>query len=501
MLKWTVSKRTDSSEPVSLLLKSKEPVSRRSLGTLHRPARNREDRERRRKSLGSTEMARRINNHNKENNIIATPHPMTNRTGSSTPYTKLDFALRDLGNITPTTTPTQNTTTPNRKRNLPLSPVDQSTQAKPQYASTLPTFDIEYSPCGMKTGPMIALRGLTMKDSYFENPCYFRDELPASKRLKFSPEVTPLSRRLSELRFSKMSFKRSNNLNEDDDSVLSSKALDDTELEKMIDAILESSRKATFCSERKLSERRKRLNKSPTYTPADDPASDLNKFCDNFQVSPELLQAGEKTIIIEEPNIVNEREVRTPDSAEVNAKLPTKSINESSCHLRRQRGVRRKHTKNEKCTKAKTKFSYKVNCHATSPHTPLNIQMKNSSIVRKNIDDFAAMETPTYFGMNFECNHGPLSNSSKNSYESTPGIEANDLQGSSTPTGASQTIRRCLMFSESPDSMEDSLDKRKSVASSITSRCSKSSVGAISGTLDLSIFVDSEKIQIHGELV
>lgn len=496
MLKWTVSKRADSSEPVSLILKAKQPASRRSLGTLHRPIRSRDDREKRRQSLGSTEMARRINNHNKENNnIVSTPHPMTNRTGSSTPYAKLDFALRNLSNLTPNTTPIQNTTTPNRKRNLPLSPAEQSTQLKAQYASTLPTFDIEYSPCGVKPGPMIALRGLTMKDSYFDNPCYFRDEPPASKRLKFSPEVTPLSRRLSELRFSKMSFKQRNHLNnEDDDSVLSSKALDDTELEKMIDAILESSRKTTLRTDRK-PERRKRVKISPTYTPADDPASDLNKFCDNFKVSPELLQ-GEKTIIIQdEANVVNEREVRTPDSIGSET-FPRRNINETSCHLRRQKAVRRKTIKNDKCGNVNVKP--KLQTGTGSPHTPL----KHTSCIRKSIEDFAAMETPTYFGNNFECNkiHGP--NSSKTSYGSTPGIETNDVQGSSTPTGASQTIRRCLMFSESPDSMESSLDKRKSVASSTSSRCSKSSTGSHQqGTLDLSIFVDSEKIRIHGELV
>lgn len=499
MLKWTVSKRTDPSEPVSLILKPKQTTSRRSLGNLHRPLRNREDREtRRRQSLGSTEMVRRINNHNKENNIISTPHPMTNRTGSSTPYAKLDFALRDLSNLTPNTTPIQSTVTPSRKRHLPLSPVEQNTQMKSQYASTLPTFDIEYSPCGMKTAPMIALRGLTMKDSYFDNPCYFRDELPASKRLKFSPEVTPLSRRLSELRFSKMSFKRNKRLCEDDDSVLSSKALDDTELEKMIDAILESSRKASLSSDKK-PERRKRLNISPTYTPADDPAADLNTFCDNFKVSPELLQAGEKTIIIQEPNVVNEREVRTPVS-EGSLASQMRNTNETSCHLRRQRAVRRKTTKNDKCHKVRAKS---VSGTSSSPHTPLKEQqLKHSSCIRKSIEDFAAMETPTYFGSNFECSKHHGQNSSKMSYESTPGIETNDVQGSSTPTGASNTIRRCLMFSESSvDSMEGSLEKRKSVASSTASRCSKSSIGVILGTLDLSITIDSEKIQIHGELV
>ncbi|KAJ6633187.1 Regulator of G-protein signaling 3 [Pseudolycoriella hygida] len=488
MLKWTVNKRTDSSEPLPMLPKPKQPVTRRSLGNLHRPIRTRDGREKRRQSLGSTEMHRRINNHNKENNLVSTPHPMTMRTGSSTPYTKLDFALRDLSNLTPNITPTQNTATPSRKRNLPLSPVEQITQSKPQYASTLPTFDIEYSPCGMKAAPMIALRGLTMKDSYFENPCYFRDELPASKRLKFSPEVTPLSRRLSELRFSKMSFKRNKNMNANDDSELSSKALDDTELEQMIDAILESSRKSSLCSDRK-SERRKRLNKSPTYTAADDPASDLNKFCDNFRVSPELLEGGEKTIIIQEPHVVNEREVRTPDQE---ATVKRKSINENSCHLRRQKAVRRKTTKSEKCVRVETKPNGKSNI---SPHTPLKI--RHSSCIRKSIDDFAAMATPTYFGKNFECNNIHGSNSSKISDESTPFIETNDLQGSSTPTCASNTIRRCLMFSESPDSMEDSMDKRKSVASSTASRCSKSSAAMILGSLDLSIFVDAEKIHIH----
>lgn len=351
---------------------------------------------------------------------------------------------------------------------------------------------------------MIALRGLTIKDSYFKNPCYFRDELPATKRLKFSPEVTPLSKRLSELRFSKMSFKRTdnNNVDVDNSSVASSKELNDTELERMIDEILESSRKASRPSP---------VRRPPTKSRAcshvvddvlheqtrQDPVTDLNVFCDNFQISPN--KAGERTIIVEEPQTINEREVRTPDSANG----PPQPNDPMSCHLRRQRGVRRKCKMEPEKRGGKRRSSLRpVSSNTTeSPQTPLNL-LKSHSFLRKSIDHLACMLTPKDVGTESAISTINKNNGSKTSYESTPGIEMNDLQASSTPAaaGAQHAIRRCLTFSESPDSVEDSLDKRKSVASSTTSRGSKSST-IISGTLDLAIVSDEQTIQIHGECV
>lgn len=522
MLKWTVSKRTETVDAMSVLLAdhSTRTAARRSLGNTRQPMRSRDLREHRRKSLGSSEVARRYLKQNKENQIIATPHPLTMRhTGvSSTPFPpKVEFALRDVSNrTTPTSTFSPTTsTTPNRKRNLPLSPVITRIvpavkptllpPIQPSYASTLPTFDIEYSPCGHKSAPMIALRGLTVPDSFFANPCYFRDDpqqQPASKRLKFSPEVTPLSKRLSELRFSKMSIKRSinlnNNIDEEDDVNMSSKALNDTELDKMIDEILESSRKINKNSAgRKLlispaiCRKRRASAESPTDKVQTMPDSTNN--CDYLNLSPHrVVEAGDRTIILAEPMAFHEREVRTPDSGKI---VDDTAVNRSGCHLRRQKGVRRK--------QQKIKLSDQISPADTSPD---DMTLLNNSFFRKSIDILAGMNTPKDVRIeSAETNSLKqrciTSVGSKSSYESTPGIETNDLQASSTPTGTQPTIRRCLTFSESPDSMEDSMDKRKSVASSTTSRCSKSSAAFISGSLDLAIQADENKIQIHGELL
>ena len=535
MLKWTVSKRAEPVESISVVLKPSRTTSRRSLGNLHQPQKNRELREGRRKTLGSSEIAKRILNQNKENHIITTPHPMRNVNSNaitSTPFS----ALRDVSNITPNNNNNSpaaaRSATPSRKRNLPLSPVTNATAAAvivppgtvthQTYASTLPTFDVEYSPCGggIKSGPLIALRGLTVQNSIFGNPFYFREDMPpASKRLKFSPEMTPLARRLSELRFSKMSMKRPdtcriNDIEVDpDDSIISSKALNDSELEKMIDAILESSRKTKLNSGKKsaianvTAAAKTSLDSETICTSAatkphiiDDCTNNISELCDNFKISPTKL--GERTIILEETNLINEREVKTPVSA---SECDGQNFDTESCHLRRQKGVRRKHNRNDRHSKTASKKIEQSITSTNSPETPL--YLKRPHLSPKSIDILACMNTPKNYGRINENNNSLKdretmisNNTSKASYESTPaGIETNDVQGSSTPTGAQQTIRRCL-FSESPDSMEDSLDRRKSVASSTTSRCSKSS-NIISGSLDVAITADDNKIQIHGELL
>lgn len=647
MLKWT--KRAEpggsgdaGSKLSTLLLAPQQTTSqrlhaRRSLGNLSRPVRA-ANRDRQRKSLGSSEISKRIQNRDKENQLVLTPHPNGFRQNiTSTPViafgSKLDYALRDVRNLTPKQNSNSisallNAMTPSRKRPLaktpPTSPKgDRVICSSPKesamvsnaavitqtpYASTLPTFDVEYSPCGATQPiPSNAMNSITVTtDSFFNPPRYFQEPLPASKRLKFSPTgMTPLSSRLTELRFSKLKFgaKKStgkaktdkvvtketvepvemveesgNNNNNDNnknqnecaddgnlmkkplvpsetkapkmqipstETSLSSSALDDTALDKMIDAILESARKERPSIVRNLAPRKIHMalmqmgSDSPTYTPAEDPASDLNKFCDNFQISPDKL-IGERTIILEEPHAVNEREVRTPEPLERKRQKVEKAKSQAkktlnSCHLKRQRAVRRKHTK---CEQPKDKQTTNTNMSVeqseslkpenetgaselTSPKTPSDSDFVMSSFFKKNADELANMNTPVIDSSDANVTYaqqphcGITSISSKMSSDSTPCIHTNDLQGSSTPTHIEtvNAIRRCLTFSDSSPSgngsstTDDSLEKRKSTASSTNSMASMSNCSnstrnnVVSGTLDLNIFCENNKIHIHGELV
>lgn len=510
MLKWTVTKR---SEPPNVPMQQSvitygQSKPRKSLGHLYVPLRTRDIRECRRKSIGSTECARRCKTRDKENQMDIIPYTYATgvRTLTSTPFTKHDFALRDVLNITPNRTPVSSAAPLTRKRNLSLSPVETPAEQRTQYASTLPTFDVEYSPpCGeIKSTPMIPLRNVTIKDSYFKNPCYFRDEeSPAAKRLKISTEMTPLSGRLSELRFSKTSIKRpsdvscnNNNNNikikdDQDDSIISSKALNDSELEKMIDAILQSTKKEKLNGRRKISIRKRNNNPSqdglPTYTPADDPANDLSKFCDDFKISPkQILEAGEKTIILDSNLMLNEREVKTPNVTENNA-CDQHSSNKRSCHLKRQRVVRRKKGDPDKGSAVMLSDTKKYDTSSES-----------HSFHRKSFDYSTSITTPKEMA-NESINNIIKKNTSKLGYESTPCLRTYD--DNLTPTSGTQhTIRRCLTFSESPDSTEDSIYKRQSIASSVTSTKSSSNFIA-EGSLDLNITADDKKIQIHGEWV
>ncbi|XP_031634801.1 uncharacterized protein LOC116348077 isoform X3 [Contarinia nasturtii] len=646
MLKWTKRAEPggsgDAGSKLSTLLLAPQPNTnqrlhaRRSLGNLSRPART-ANRERQRKSLGSSELSKRIQNRDKENQVVLTPHPNGFRQNiTSTPViafgSKLDYALRDVRNITPKHNSNSisaliNAMTPSRKRPLAKTPpdspkVDRVICSSPKesalasnpasvmlaqqtpYASTLPTFDVEYSPCGA-TQPILPnpMNSITVTtDSFFNQPRYFQEPLPASKRLKFSPGgMTP---HLTELRFSKLKFgsKRStapsvgkksekttvkevelvgvesgNNNNNDNnknqnecitndanlmkkpmtptkliaskipstETSLSSSALDDTALDKMIDAILESARKERPSIVRNLAPRKIHMalmqmgSDSPTYTPAEDPASDLNKFCDNFQISPDKL-IGERTIILEEPNAVNEREVRTPEPTQikrkkvekVESKNGKKAIN--SCYLKRQRAVRRKHTK---CDQQKEKseamsvdgdFSTEQNespkpetetSELVSPKTPSDSDFVMSSFFKKSVDELANMNTPVIDSSDVNLTYAPqphcgiTSIGSKMSIDSTPCINTNDLQASSTPTHIEtvNAIRRCLTFSDSSPSgsgssttTDDSLEKRKSTASSTNSIASISNLsnsirtnGIVSGSLELTIHIENNKIHIH----
>lgn len=594
MLKWTVHKRTEPTSNVGLVLGQSDHEqlnSRRSLGNLSRPLRHRDNRsECRRKSLGSSELSKRIHNRDKENRHVQTPHPYSYRGNvTSTPqsFGKMDYALRDVRNLTPKNSNSSTMVTPSRKRPLAKTP-PSSPIARPAivstptpYATTLPTFDVEYSPCGVaatatttKTTRSMApptLNSITVTDSYFNQPRYFQEPLPASKRLKFSPSgMTPLSTRLSELRFSKISFKRGQSMVNKSkemtasttvmakcmappsstvvvDESLSSSALNDTALDKMIDAILESARKERPSNVRNLAVRKVHLaigsnggggghtiqTESPTYTAAEDPASDLNKYCDNFLISPDkLLAAGERTIILEETNLVNEREVKTPEVldtkyAKTEQKPPTiEAATENSCHLRRQRAVRRKHQ--QKCDQIVTSAAAESNSTTPIATTPIldaegshcvskwfssgdrqDAVLSTSLDLKKSIDELANMNTPIVDAdddADQQPHCGITSITSKISSDSTPIIHTKDLQASSTPTNGVTSIRRCLNFSDSPNatSVDDSIEKRKSTASSTVSMASTSASSytrttAISGSLDVAIFIENNKLNIHGE--
>lgn len=582
MLKWTVNKRAEPSVSDSMALALEQSSGntfgggRRSLGTIQRPLRNRDRLELRRKSLGSSELSKRIHNRNKENQHVATPHPYNFRsTVTSTPShsTKFEFALRDVRNLTPSNGATPNTT-PSRKRPLPKTPPTSPSQMSPErklacatpslYASTLPTFDLEYSPCGItiEPTPMRAMRS-AITETYFKNPRYLHNDeedmpiQPVSKKLKYSPpaEIRPPSTRLSDMRFNKISMKRNSSRlkkfhrpkNENNNHIsnnhlassvlhseesLSSSAMDDTALDRLLDAILESGKKEKTSFVRSLTLRKsnnsnKAFNPnfgSPTYTAAEDPASDLNLFCDKFLVSPEkMICAAERTIIIDDMEVVNEREVRTPeviDKPDIveSAKQPN-IANDGSCHLRRQKGVRRKHTKAESLQIRKALSSVtgpsttKEQIETTSPVTPTETDLFLTSFFKKSIDELACMNTPTpmeAMSKDTSSNVVPqcaiTSITSKMSYESTPGINSTDLQASSTPTGAqAASIRRCLNFSDSPpESIDnDSLEKRKSTTSSIvsstSSRCFQTTTAT--GSLDVAIFEENKILNVHGELV
>ncbi|XP_060663699.1 uncharacterized protein LOC132796520 isoform X1 [Drosophila nasuta] len=251
--------------------------------------------------------------------------------------------LRDLSNIInmsplQTTTNTTTTTTPQVQR------CRSQLQLKPTtvYASTLPTFEAEYSPSyrtnqenqsnNIIPGPLLALRGIGIPDSYFEKPRYLEQKsipqpLPSvSTEAGDAPSVEP---------------------------TLSSTQMGDVTLERMIDAILESTRKPPTglgaaagrprCRQR-LRHRHQHQHQqrllstgvvhSPTYRPAFDPASDLREY---WQSSPPARSSIN-------PDGYEEREVCSPQpQPQTQSGLGVKQGRRSlQLQLRRQRVVRRK---------------------------------------------------------------------------------------------------------------------------------------------------------------
>ncbi|KAH8244060.1 hypothetical protein KR026_009511 [Drosophila bipectinata] len=230
----------------------------------------------------------------KENQMTSTPLPAS----SLMPRTPL---LKDLSNILATPTPQGE-----KAEGLALGAAPTTIGGAPKYACTLPTFEAEYSPSSVIPGPLIALRGVGIPDSYFEKPRYLEQKpLPAP-----SQATTNQTR--------------------------SSSQMGDVTLERMIDAILESNRKTTNIRPPRQHRHRHPLHHlkgtassaathSPTYRPAFDPASDLREYWKSPSQRETSLTRFE------------EREVCSP------ARNPGQSRKRHSLQaLRRQRVVRRK---------------------------------------------------------------------------------------------------------------------------------------------------------------
>ncbi|KAH8306526.1 hypothetical protein KR018_007133 [Drosophila ironensis] len=281
----------------------------------------------------------------KENQLTSTPLP----TSTLLPRTPL---LKDLSNILATP----------QAGVLPSAGSGARTTAK--YACTLPTFEAEYSPsAAVIPGPLIALRGVGIPDSYFEKPRYLdhnhnhnqnqngshNQELgheQEQKSLLPPPSVAPVS---VSVPIPAPAPAKSN-------QTMSSNQMGDVTLELMIDAILESNRKAPGNPrqqprqhlrqrhrqrqrERERGQREKEhlqaggtsagQSSTPTYQPAFDPASDLREYWKESSGSA-----------------FEEREVCSP-LAQIHNQSLTQNQNQSkgkrlSLQLRRQRVVRRK---------------------------------------------------------------------------------------------------------------------------------------------------------------
>lgn len=302
MLKWAVNgtcRQSLQQLPTTTTLANK----RHSLDNLLDTPRNRRV-TKRKSSEHEMSLRKRIHKQNyseedKENfSTTSTPLPKSLRRSLHSPLAKLNGSLKDLSKITPVKTGAiyDDCVTP--------TPANPQPQKPSQYASTLPTFDVEYSPCNIVPGPILALRGMGVgiADSYFEKPMgrYLNNN-------KKKPPTCPLP---------------------PEEESLSSSKMGDMTLERMIDAILESARK-----ESKPTKPNHKLNTcqimSPTYTAADDPASDLNEFWD----TDSYIHSGSKTLKPATCRKYNEREVRTP-----------KEDDDSDIfgNLKRQKAVRRK---------------------------------------------------------------------------------------------------------------------------------------------------------------
>lgn len=287
-------------------------------------------------------LSRRLKNWlDKENQVTSTPLHSNLKTYNRNAHLRRLNSSKDLSNITPYENADSNNSQNSilSQFNAPSQSSDSDTSTKNNpvnYATTLPTLEVEYSPCGLVPGPILALRGLGIADTYFDKPRY----LPHNENDQTLVQTQPSTNITNSTFQNHENVRRSLNSVRDDTVSLSSSKMGDQTLERMIDAILESTRK-----EKKPMKFARHLNNqqfavmSPTYTPAEDPANDLSEFWIETQNEEPLLQTMYKNrrslpASVARTSIYSEREVRSPNR--------TSNRKYNTFHLRRQRAVRRK---------------------------------------------------------------------------------------------------------------------------------------------------------------
>ncbi|KAL9882769.1 uncharacterized protein ACN427_010430 [Glossina fuscipes fuscipes] len=275
----------------------------------------------------------------KENRCTSTPLHSLNHIYIESPSSKMG-SLKDLSNIIAETS--------EFVRKSPLAAKEFNKDMPSNYASTLPTFDVEYSPCALISGQILALRGVGVPDSYFGKPRYLSSQLQAKDLSQLGEEALE-TKSICQNKISKNpTLSKSNLLSGPikEDSLLSSSKMGDITLERMIDAILESTLK-----EKKLpkyskhfqchhhhhqqeQQQHQQQELSPTYTPGDDPASDLHEVWDSNELR--YRQKEQKHMNrFSRKRLFNEPQINNPQQTTFIPDIDT-------IKLKRQRVVRRK---------------------------------------------------------------------------------------------------------------------------------------------------------------
>lgn len=364
---------------------------RRSLGSHFTHNRVRFDKE---NHLTSTPNQKRTLSHSCSlNKVNVTPLNDCSNLQRKTSFTSTKKRKRQL---VPNTLPTSPLATP-KANNVNKIYVDQQhNMMAPLYAPTLPSFDVEYSPLLKTADQLCTVKNLTVADTFYDNPLYFTgpaatpcinyDELPTKRQktnfqdlsYEFKPqaraasspfpmqnESTPLTSR--KVLAKPVMLDNSVTSSSFTSSSFNSSEVGDVTLEKMIDAILASAKHGkkfkrqqkhtnNNCNNRNLNFVKNLNQLSNIEEPVVEEKSIPCKL-ERILISPEKL-TGDRTIILTDKiGVTNEREVKSPVQSTENDLLAT-----DTCHLKRQKGVRRKNTSNENKNKKKLEESKSENC-------------------------------------------------------------------------------------------------------------------------------------------
>uniref|UniRef100_A0A1A9WZE1 Uncharacterized protein n=1 Tax=Glossina brevipalpis TaxID=37001 RepID=A0A1A9WZE1_9MUSC len=277
----------------------------------------------------------------KENRCTSTPLHASNHIYIDSPSSKTG-SLKDLSNIL--------TESSEFVRKSPLTGKVNNKNMPTNYSSTLPTFDVEYSPCTLISGQILALRGVGVPDSYFGKPRYLSSQFHGKDLSQLGEEALEIKSICPNEKLKNPTLSSSNLIPLKEDSSLSSSKMGDITLEHMIDAILESTlkeKKLTKHSKHSQShhqyhhqqqsqqQQQQQQQLSPTYTPGDDPASDLHEVWDSNELR--YRQKEQKQI-----NRFSRKRLFNETQSVNNSQQTAISPDNNITKLKRQRVVRRK---------------------------------------------------------------------------------------------------------------------------------------------------------------